>query len=509
MPEATVTAQTTASDASEDGGGTDHSVDSRPGHWKEKDEEAEERQAARSASPRRSRSRSPEKERPSRDGSLVRARSPLRGYSPSREKVGEPWLSGDESEYSPDAQRSCRRQRTRGFSPGGNQRRHRRKGRESRTSGGSPSRVSSRKSPSPQRPGSPHRCSPDRRKRWDDSSAVDDEELDEETMLIELEVEEELHAADNQLNLIETDTGSTFRRPARSPNRRQESSRSFSDDHNGSPSRHRHPGRRASNSNSPRAADSAKQSLSPGRGASTIHRTVSPATFPSPPLGYDDSPDRQPTGRRGSGSSPRGGRSPARDDDHRDGSPTEYVSKKNRPTSVNRHHYSPEAGGVIETETDLHNAPENEEEYAREMARRLDERLEAADDRRRHYAQTGQVRVDGGGVSKRGMSGARGADTIDRFSCKDCNWIGSSRTQHDRSHPSCRAVPVAIYSAGKVSPGFGTGSRFGTYSITSGAASTGNKFLHETKEDKRQRLLRTGVRGSPHAYSRTLGLSHN
>ena len=102
-----------------------------------------------------------------------------------------------------------------------------------------------------------------------------------------------------------------------------------------------------------------------------------------------------------------------------------------------------------------------------------------------------------------------------RGSCRLAgSWVGSSRTAHDREHPHCRAVPVSILSAGKVSPGFGTGGRFATYGLTSGDGAPGNKFLHETPKDKQSRLMNEAMRnhrgkagGSPQAYTRTLGLS--
>lgn len=150
----------------------------------------------------------------------------------------------------------------------------------------------------------------------------------------------------------------------------------------------------------------------------------------------------------------------------------------------------------------------------KEMERRLEERLQAAAECRNEYARTNEARITGGGKRQLGMSGARGTDTTDRFSCKVCSWVGSSRTAHDREHPHCRAVPVSILSAGKVSPGFGTGGRFATYGLTSGDGAPGNKFLHETPKDKQSRLMNEAMRkhrgkagGSPQAYTRTLGLS--
>ena len=136
----------------------------------------------------------------------------------------------------------------------------------------------------------------------------------------------------------------------------------------------------------------------------------------------------------------------------------------------------------------------------------LEMRQQAAAERREQYAQdNGKVGIAGGGQGRLGLSGARGHDA--RFCCKVCNWTGSSHRAHNRANPKCGAVPVSIASAGKVSPGFGTGSRFGTYNLVSGDAATGNKFLHETKKDKEQRMLLEATRGSPQSYSRTLGLS--
>lgn len=144
---------------------------------------------------------------------------------------------------------------------------------------------------------------------------------------------------------------------------------------------------------------------------------------------------------------------------------------------------------------------------AKEMERRLEERLQAAAERREQYAQeNGKVRLAGGGEGHLGLSGARGPGPA-RYSCKACGWTGTSLTAHHRANKRCSAVPVSITSAGKVSPGFGTGSRFGNYSLTSGDAVKGNKFLHETRKDKEDRLLAEAIRGSPQSYTRTLGLS--
>ena len=287
--------------------------------------------------------------------------------------------------------------------------------------------------------------------------------------MIELEVAEELERADNELNLIETDRGSSFKRPerTRSPLRRTGS---------GSGARAR------ALSPSYAGLDRARD-LADDVGPQPITRSVSPATLPTPPSG-NSYPVSKPLVRTDSHNSARS-RSPQADSPplRKHSSPKKGKDLLRQLADQDRSVDSTDAQDFPEEFVSRRNKPVSmpqdmsEEEYRRYMERRLEERLARADKRRQEQQQTGAVEG-----RRLGLSGARGSAHTGAF------------TDSRRNSPP--------------GPVFSGSSRWASYNVA-GRLNKGQGFLKATKEEKRQEELREArraVREHSPSYSRTLGL---